>query len=150
MFKKVGCPALTFLSLTLASCVLFSCARTKPSSTPTLEASGRVKYDALLTLLENQAVTPEVRAYRARIAKQTSTNLMHVLASCTNVAPNAEWPQLTIILRIDTGGVVEDARSDSALPIATCVERGWLGKQYDPPPFSPFYQKVTFDRSIGR
>jgi hypothetical protein len=150
MFKKVSCPVLTFLLLTLASCMLFSCAKARPSSTPTLEPSGRVGYDALLTLLTNQAVTPEVKAYRARVANQTSTHLMHVLTSCTNDAPNAELPQLTIILDIDEGGVVENARSDSALPLATCVERGWLGKEYDPPPFSPFYQKVTFDRSVRR
>jgi len=148
MFKKVSCPALTFLFLTLSSCLLFSCARARPSSTPTFEPSGRVEYDALLTLLTNQAVTPEVKAYLARLTNQTSTHLMDVLTSCTNDAPNAELPQLTIILDINEGGVVENARSDSASPLATCVERGWLGKQYDPPPFSPFYQRVTFDRSI--
>jgi hypothetical protein len=136
---------LSLIAAILVSFPLFSCATTKPAPAPTFEPTGRVEYDALLLLFKQQSTTPEVTAYTSRGTKQTSSSLMRVMASCTRVGPDAVWPQMLMILKINEHGVVEEARIDMSSTLASCVEQAWVGKQYDSPPFAPFYRLVSLD-----
>ena len=139
-----------FFGAIIASSLLLSCATGKPAQAPSFGPSGRVEYDALVELFKQQTTTPEVVGYTSRGVEQTSTNLMHAMMSCTAVGPDAVWPQMMIILKVNERGVVEEARADSSSPLAICVEKLWVGMSYDPPPFAPFYKLITLDAHSQR
>ena len=143
--SNLVCSHALIVAPVLVSLAFFACSTAKPAWEPALDPTGRADYDALLALFKKQASTPQAESYDARGTEQTSSNLMDVLMSCTKVGPDAEWPQMTMILKIDEGGVVQDARADSDSRLAACVETKWRGMRYDPPPFSPFYKMVTLD-----